>query len=44
MATSLDKRYNDVVSQAILGDNRIRLHQESKRKKFTEESSSKIKQ
>ena len=44
MATSSAERYNEVVSQAVLGDNKIRLHQESKRKKFAEESSGKIKQ
>ena len=43
MATSLAERYNEVVSQAVLGDNKIRLHQESKRKKFGEESSGKVK-
>jgi hypothetical protein len=43
MATSLAERYNEVVSQAVLGDNKIWLHQESKRKKFGEESSSKVK-
>jgi hypothetical protein len=43
MATSLAERYNEVVSQAVLGDNKIWLHQESKRKKFVEESSSKVK-
>jgi hypothetical protein len=43
MAASLAERYNEVVSQAILGDNKIRLHQESKRKKFVEESSGKVK-
>jgi hypothetical protein len=44
MATSLAERYNEVVSQAVLGDNKILLHQESKRKKIAEESSGKIKQ
>jgi hypothetical protein len=44
MATSLAERHNKVVSQVVLGDNKIRLHQESKRKKFVEESSGKIKQ
>jgi hypothetical protein len=44
MATTLAERYNEVVSQAVLGDNKIRLHRESKRKKFAEESSGKIKQ
>ena len=43
MATSLAEKYNEVVSQAVLGDNKIRLHQESKRKKFAEESSGKVK-
>jgi hypothetical protein len=40
MAPNVAESYNDVVSQAILGDDKIRLHQESKRKKFAEESSS----
>ena len=40
MAPNVAKCYNDVVSQTILGDDKIRLHQESKRKKFAEESSS----
>jgi UDP-galactopyranose mutase len=42
MATSFSERYNEVASQDILG-NKIRLHQESKRKKFVEESSGKVK-
>jgi hypothetical protein len=44
MATSLAERYNEVVSQAVLGDNKIRLHQETKRKKLAEESSNSVKQ
>jgi hypothetical protein len=40
MAPNVAESYNDVVSQAIMGDDKIRLHQESKRKKFAEESSS----
>jgi hypothetical protein len=40
IAPNVAESYNDVVSQAILGDDKIRLHQESKRKKFAEESSS----
>jgi hypothetical protein len=34
MTPNVSESYNDVVSQAILGDDKIRLHQESKRKKF----------
>ena len=44
MATSLAERYNEVVSQAVLGDNKIRRHQESKRKQLVEESSGSVKQ
>jgi hypothetical protein len=44
MAANLAKRYNEVVSQAVLGDNKIRRHQESKRKKLAEESSNSVKQ
>jgi hypothetical protein len=44
MATSLAKDYNEVASQAVLGDNKIRRHQESKRKKLVEESSGSVKQ
>jgi hypothetical protein len=40
MAPNATESYSDVVSQAILGDDKIRLHQESKRKKFAKESSS----
>jgi hypothetical protein len=31
MAPNVAESYNDVVSQAIMGDDKIRLHQESKR-------------
>jgi hypothetical protein len=44
MATNLAKRYNEVFSQAILGDNKIHRHQESKRKKLAEESFGCVKQ
>jgi hypothetical protein len=44
MATSSAKNYTEVVSQAILGDNKIRLHQKSKRKELVKESSGRIKQ
>jgi hypothetical protein len=40
IAPNVAESYNDVVSQANLGDDKISLHQESKRKKFAEESSS----
>jgi hypothetical protein len=40
MATSSTEKYIVVVSQAVLGDNKIHLHQESKRKMLVEESSS----
>jgi hypothetical protein len=43
MATSSAERYSEVVSQAILGDNKIHRHQESKRKKLAEESSNSVK-
>jgi hypothetical protein len=38
MANSLAEDYNEVVNQAVLGDNKIRRHHESKRKKLAEES------
>jgi hypothetical protein len=44
MATSSAEKYTEVVSQAVLGDNKIRLHKESKTKKLAEESSSSSKQ
>jgi hypothetical protein len=44
MATSLAEDYNEVVSQVVLGDNKIRRHQESKRKQLAEESFVSVKQ